>query len=64
MTARVDAGRLAYYAFNGAIVFFLLLPISIIAVFALNPTPYIAFPPVGESLRWFVKFFASPDDCA
>jgi putative spermidine/putrescine transport system permease protein len=39
----------------------LLLPIAIIAVFALNPTPYIAFPPVGVSLRWFVKFFASPE---
>jgi putative spermidine/putrescine transport system permease protein len=61
MSARLDAGRLAYYAFNGAIVFFLLLPIAIIAVFALNPTPYIAFPPVGVSLRWFVKFFSSPD---
>ena len=61
MSARVDPGRLAYYAFNGAIVFFLLLPIAIIAVFALNPTPYIAFPPVGVSLRWFAKFFSSAD---
>jgi putative spermidine/putrescine transport system permease protein len=61
MSARIDAGRLAYYVFNGGIVFFLLVPIAIIAVFALNPTPYIAFPPVGMSLRWFVKFFSSPD---
>jgi putative spermidine/putrescine transport system permease protein len=61
MSARIDAGRLAYYAFNGGIVFFLLLPIAIIAVFALNPTPYIAFPPVGVSLRWFIKFFSSAD---
>jgi putative spermidine/putrescine transport system permease protein len=61
MNARLDPGRFAYYTLNGAVVFFLLLPIAIIAVFALNPTPYIAFPPVGVSLRWFVKFFASPD---
>lgn len=61
MSARIDVGRFAYLAANGAIVFFLLLPIAIIAVFALNPTPYIAFPPVGVSLRWFVKFFTSPD---
>jgi putative spermidine/putrescine transport system permease protein len=61
MSARIDAGRVAYLALNGALVFFLLLPIAIIAVFALNPTPYIAFPPVGVSLRWFVKFFSSPD---
>jgi putative spermidine/putrescine transport system permease protein len=61
MSARLDAGRLAYLALNAGVVFFLLLPIAIIAVFALNPTPYIAFPPVGVSLRWFAKFFASPD---
>jgi putative spermidine/putrescine transport system permease protein len=61
MSARLDAGRVAYLAANAGIVFFLLLPIAIIAVFALNPTPYIAFPPVGVSLRWFAKFFSSPD---
>ena len=61
MSRRHDAGNAAYLALNGAIVAFLLLPIAIIAVFALNPTPYIAFPPVGVSLRWFVKFFSSAD---
>ena len=61
MSARVDLGRCAYLAVNLGVVFFLLLPIAIIAVFALNPTPYIAFPPVGVSLRWFVKFFTSAD---
>jgi putative spermidine/putrescine transport system permease protein len=61
MSARLDAGRLAYLALNAGVVFFLLLPIAIIVVFALNPTPYIAFPPVGVSLRWFAKFFSSPD---
>ena len=30
-------------------------------MFALNPTPYISFPPVGVSLRWFEKFFRSPE---
>src|SRR5215831_7070332 len=61
MSARIDAGRLAYLALNAGVVFFLLLPIAIIAVFALNPTPYISFPPVGVSLRWFAKFFAGSD---
>jgi putative spermidine/putrescine transport system permease protein len=56
-----DPGRFAYRAVNAGVVLFLLLPIAIVAVFALNPTPYIAFPPVGVSLRWFVKFFASAD---
>ena len=61
MSKRFDGAHAAYLALNGAIVAFLLLPIAIVLVFALNPTPYIAFPPVGVSLRWFVKFFASPD---
>jgi putative spermidine/putrescine transport system permease protein len=46
-------------AFNALVLAFLLVPIAIVVVFALNPTPYIAFPPVGISLRWFHKFFAS-----
>jgi putative spermidine/putrescine transport system permease protein len=58
---RFDLGRTAYYTLNGAIVTFLLAPIAIIAVFALNPTPYISFPPVGVTLRWFEKFFTSED---
>jgi putative spermidine/putrescine transport system permease protein len=56
-----DFGRFAYRSVNAVVVIFLLLPIAIVAVFALNPTPYIAFPPVGVSLRWFVKFFTSAD---
>ena len=59
MSRRFDAGNAAYLTLNGAIVAFLLLPIAVVLVFALNPTPYIAFPPVGVSLRWFVKFFSS-----
>ena len=54
-------GRFCYLALNVAVVVFLLAPIAIVFVFALNPTPYIQFPPVGVSLRWFEKFFASRD---
>jgi putative spermidine/putrescine transport system permease protein len=61
MTRRFDPGSIAYLTLNGAIVAFLLMPIAIVGVFALNPTPFIAFPPVGVSLRWFVKFFTSAD---
>ena len=60
-TRRLDLGRFAYLAVNCGVIVFLLLPIVIVGVFALNPTPYIAFPPVGVSLRWFAKFFASAD---
>jgi putative spermidine/putrescine transport system permease protein len=52
-------GRALYLAVNVAVLVFLLAPIAIVIVFALNPTPFIQFPPVGVSLRWFEKFFAS-----
>jgi len=61
MTRRFDLGRAAYLTLNGAIVAFLLAPIAVILVFALNPTPYISFPPVGVTLRWFDKFFSSAE---
>jgi hypothetical protein len=32
----------------------------VVIVFALNPTPYIAFPPVGVTLRWFVEVLRQP----
>jgi putative spermidine/putrescine transport system permease protein len=57
----VDAGRVAYYLVNGLIVTFLLAPLAVVAVFALNPVSYISFPPVGVTLRWFDKFFAGAD---
>ena len=38
-----------------------IVPLAIIAVFALNRTAYISFPPVGVTLRWFEKFFTSED---
>ncbi|GGF70819.1 ABC transporter permease [Azorhizobium oxalatiphilum] len=56
----LKVGRFLYLAVNWAVLAFLLLPILIIFVFALNPTPYIEFPPVGVTLKWFDKFFASP----
>jgi len=58
---RIRAGRTLYLAVNIAVLIFLLAPIAIVVVFALNPTPFIQFPPVGVSLRWFQKFFAARD---
>jgi putative spermidine/putrescine transport system permease protein len=61
MRPKLGLGRIAYLSVNGAILFFLLSPIAIVSVFAVNPTPYISFPPVGFTLAWFAKFFANPD---
>jgi putative spermidine/putrescine transport system permease protein len=52
-------GRTTYIAMNGMILVFILAPIAVIFVFAVNPTPYIKFPPEGFSLVWFKAFFAS-----
>jgi putative spermidine/putrescine transport system permease protein len=57
----VDLGKAAYLGLNLLLLAFLLAPIAIVLVFALNPTPYISFPPVGVTLRWFVKFFETAD---
>jgi len=56
-----DVGSAAYLTLNGVLLAFLLAPIAIVVVFALNPLPYISFPPVGITLRWFEKFFAGAD---
>jgi len=58
---RRRAGRALYLAINIATLVFMLAPIAIVVVFALNPTPFIQFPPVGVSLRWFEKFFSARD---
>ncbi len=54
-------GRRAYRGVQILGLTFLLAPLGVVAVFALNPTPFIQFPPVGVTTRWFEKFFASPD---
>lgn len=53
--------RAAFLALNAAILVFLLAPVALVVCFALNPEPFIAFPPSGLSLRWFVKFATSRD---
>ncbi len=57
----MSAGRAAYLAVNLGALFFLLAPLAVVAVFSLNPTPFIQFPPVGVTTRWFAKFWASPE---
>ncbi len=56
-----DAAHAGYVTVNLLLLGFLVAPIAIVLVFALNPTPFISFPPVGVTLHWFAKFFANPD---
>jgi putative spermidine/putrescine transport system permease protein len=53
--------RALFRVINGLILAFLLLPVAIVILFALNPEPFIAFPPSGLSLRWYDKFIHSRD---
>lgn len=55
----IGIGRLCLLIVNSATLVFLLAPMAIVFAFAINPTAYVEFPPVGFSLRWFEKFFAS-----
>jgi putative spermidine/putrescine transport system permease protein len=49
--------RAAFLTFNGVVLAFLLVPVILVVLFAINPQPFISFPPTGISLRWYVKFF-------
>ena len=53
--------RLLFRGLVAALVAFLLLPIAIVLLFAVNSAAFIVFPPSGFSLRWFGKFFGSRD---
>ena len=50
-----------FRAINILLIVFLLLPIGITVMFAFNSANFITFPPAGFSIRWFQKFFNSPD---
>lgn len=56
---RMRAGRLVYLGINGLALAFLLLPLVVVAVFSLNPTPFISFPPSGITLAWYARFFSN-----
>ncbi len=45
--------------FNVVVLFFLVAPVAIIAVQALNSGVFLTLPIQGVSLRWFVKFFTT-----
>lgn len=53
-------GRMLYLGFVVAIYIFLLTPMVIVVLAAVNGGEYLTFPPQGFSLRWFDKFFHSP----
>jgi putative spermidine/putrescine transport system permease protein len=53
--------RLWLYALAGLILLFLTLPVLIVVPMSFSGSRYLDFPPPQWSLRWFERFFSSPD---
>jgi putative spermidine/putrescine transport system permease protein len=45
-------------ALAAVVLAFIILPVAFIALYAFNETAYLALPPRGLTLKWFVNFFA------
>ena len=55
------ARRLWLYLIVGAILLFLVLPVSIVIPESFSDSKYLAFPPPGFSTKWYVAFLTSDD---
>ena len=47
--------RVAYGSFLAIVVLFIVVPIGVVMLTSLSPTPYVDLPPQGVSLRWWVE---------
>jgi ABC-type spermidine/putrescine transport system permease subunit II len=52
--------RLFLWLFCAIVLAFLVAPILVIVVASFNGTPFLQFPPQRWSLRWYERFFTSP----
>lgn len=53
--------RLLLWGLCILVLLFLLAPLIVIMIASLNGTPFLQFPPQSWSLRWYVRFFTSPE---
>jgi ABC-type spermidine/putrescine transport system permease subunit II len=53
--------RLLLWGLCVLVLLFLVAPLAVIMIASLNGTPFLQFPPQSWSLRWYVRFFASPE---
>ncbi|MCS0495688.1 ABC transporter permease [Ancylobacter sp. MQZ15Z-1] len=54
------AGILALSLLAWAVLVFLILPLFVVIAISFTTTEFLAFPPVGFTLRWYQRFLADP----
>ncbi len=47
--------------FTGLVLFFLMLPLTIVFPISLSSAPYLEFPPPGFSWQWYARYLGDPD---
>lgn len=57
---RDAAGPLLISAIAWAVLAYLVLPLVVVIAISFTTTEYLAFPPVGFTLRWYQRFLADP----
>lgn len=58
--ARDAAGPLLISIIAWAVLIYLVLPLAVVIAISFTTTEYLAFPPVGFTLRWYQRFLADP----
>lgn len=61
MRARIAQRGLAGGIFTALVMFFLLFPLALVALFSLHSSPSLTFPFEGFSTRWYSEVFGSQD---
>ncbi|TIW16230.1 MAG: ABC transporter permease, partial [Mesorhizobium sp.] len=52
--------RAALLGFTGLVAAFLLLPVVFIVLLSFGSSRWLAFPPLGWTLKWYEELFADP----
>jgi putative spermidine/putrescine transport system permease protein len=52
--------RRTLWAHAAIVVFFLIFPLGVVVMNSFSPTPFLAFPPRGFSLRWYADIVTDP----
>src|SRR5439155_9717334 len=58
---RAGPGTISVVAVATAVLVFLIAPVAIIVIVSFSGAGYLTFPPPRLSLRWYERFFGTPD---
>lgn len=54
-------GRWTLRIFTGLVLFFLMLPLTIVFPISVSSAPYLEFPPPGFSWQWYARYLGDPN---